>query len=105
MYVVHVFVQVLPEYTDAFKEATVENARESLNEPGVVRFDVLQQGDDPARFVLAEVYRTPNDAKLHKATNHYLKWRYAVAPMMEEPRTSVKFSNVFPDEKGWDGAG
>jgi len=96
--VVHVHVQVKPEGVAAFKEATLANARQSLREPGVLRFDVLQQPDDATRFVLVEVYRDAAAADAHKATQHYPVWRDAVAPMMAEPRHSVKFNQVFPDE-------
>ena len=102
MYIVHVIIQVKPEYIDDFITATVENARNSINEPGIARFDIIQQQDDPSRFVLVEVYRTPDDPARHKETAHYQKWRDAVADMMAEPRTSIKYTNVFPDEKGWD---
>ena len=78
------------------------NARSSVQEPGVARFDVLQQLDDPARFVLVEVYRTADDPARHKETAHYAAWRDAVAPMMAEPRGAVKYSNLFPGEAGWD---
>ena len=98
MLVVHVHVHVKPECVEAFKQATLANARESLKEPGVARFDVIQQQDEPMRFVLVEVYRDANAAAAHKETKHYPVWRDAVAPMMAEPRSSVKFSNVFPDE-------
>jgi autoinducer 2-degrading protein len=101
MLVVHVFVRVKPNQVNAFRAASVENARDSVLEPGVARFDVIQQQDDPTRFVLVEVYRTPEDAGRHKETTHYKKWRDTVAEMMAEPRTSVKYSNVFPDEQGW----
>jgi len=101
MFIVHVFVHVKPQCVDAFKAACLENARNSLRELGVARFDVIQQQDDPARFVLVEVYRTPADAAKHKETAHYPKWRDAVADMMAETRTSLKYANVFPDEKGW----
>jgi len=101
MFIVHVFVHVKPECAEAFMTATIENAQNSLKEPGVARFDVLRQQDDPARFVLVEVYRTPGDAGLHKETTHYKKWRDTVADMMAEPRSSVKYINIFPDEKGW----
>lgn len=101
MLVVHVFVQVKHDKIDAFKTATAENAHNSVLEPGIARFDVLQQADDPASFVLVEVYRTPGDAALHKETRHYQVWRDTVAPMMAVPRTSVKYSNVFPDDNGW----
>jgi quinol monooxygenase YgiN len=98
MLVVHVHVRVKPECVEAFKQATLANARESLKEPGVVRFDVVQQQDDPARFVLVEVYRDANAAATHKETRHYPVWRDAVAPMMSEPRFSVKFNNLFPED-------
>ncbi len=102
MFIVHVFVHVKPEQVEGFRNATLENARNSIQEPGIARFDVIQQQDDPTRFVLVEVYRTPDDPARHKETTHYQKWRDAVADMMAEPRTSVKYTNVFPDEQGWD---
>ena len=101
MLVVHVHVHVKPDCIEAFKEASVENARNSVQEPGVARFDVIQQLDDPARFVLVEVYRTDDDPARHKETAHYQKWRDAVADMMAEPRQSTKFANCFPDDAGW----
>jgi quinol monooxygenase YgiN len=96
MLIVHVHVHVKSECVSAFKEATLVNARESLKEPGVARFDIIQQQDNPTRFVLVEVYRDANAATAHKETTHYPTWRDAVAPMMAEPRSSVKYSNVFP---------
>jgi quinol monooxygenase YgiN len=101
MLVVHVHVRVKPEHIESFKQATLANARESLKEPGIARFDVVQQQDDPARFVLVEVYRDAGAAAAHKETKHYPVWRDAVAPMMAEPRFSVKFNNFFPDDKNW----
>ncbi|MCX7827140.1 MAG: antibiotic biosynthesis monooxygenase [Verrucomicrobiae bacterium] len=101
MLIVHVHVHVKPECVEAFKQASIENARNSLQEPGIARFDVCQQTDDPTRFVLVEVYRTPDAPAKHKETAHYAKWRDAVAPMMAEPRTSVKFSNVAPPDAEW----
>ncbi|NLC56099.1 MAG: antibiotic biosynthesis monooxygenase [Armatimonadetes bacterium] len=101
MFIVHVQVQVKPECVESFKQATVENARNSVQEPGVARFDVVQQIDDPTRFVLVEVYRTPEDANKHKETTHYQTWRDTVADMMAEPRASRKFVNVFPEDRGW----
>ena len=101
MLVVHVYVHVKPEFIQAFKEATSENARNSVQEPGIARFDVLEQLDDPARFVLVEVYRTPQDPARHKETAHYQAWRDTVAKMMAEPRHSVKYANVFPGDDGW----
>ena len=102
MLVVHVFVHVKPDQLEAFETATLENARNSIREPGVARFDIIRQQDDPARFVLVEVYRTSEDPARHKETAHYQKWRDTVAGMMAEPRTSVKYTNVFPNEQGWD---
>ena len=101
MLIVHVHVHVKPECVEAFKVATMENARRSLLEPGVARFDVVQQQDDPTRFVLVEAYRTPQAPAAHKETAHYARWRDAVASMMAEPRTSVKYANVLPDDAGW----
>ena len=101
MHIVHVLVHVKPEHIEAFKVAALANARSSVQEPGVARFDVLQQMDDPARFVLVEVYRTAADPARHKETAHYAAWRDAVAPMMAEPRGALKYHNVFPDEDGW----
>ena len=102
MFIAHVFVHVKPDQVEAFQAATLENARNSVREPGIARFDVIQQQDDPARFLLVEVYRTPDDPARHKETAHYQKWRDTVADMMAEPRTSIKYTNVFPDEQGWD---
>lgn len=96
MLVVHVHVHVKPEAVEAFKTATLANAHASLREPGIARFDIMQQADDPTRFVLVEAYRTATAPAAHKETAHYAAWRDGVAPMMAEPRTSVKFANVFP---------
>ncbi len=101
MLIVHVHAHVKAEFIEAFKAATAENARNSVKEPGIARFDVIQQADDPARFVLVEVYRTAEAPAQHKETAHYQVWRDKVADMMAEPRTSVKYSNVFPGEAGW----
>jgi quinol monooxygenase YgiN len=98
MLVVHVQVQVKPEYIEAFKQATIANARESLREAGVARFDCVQQQDDPARFVLVEAYRTPEAPLAHKETPHYQAWRDAVAHMMANPRSSTKFTNLYPED-------
>ncbi|HKG92032.1 MAG TPA: putative quinol monooxygenase [Gemmatimonadaceae bacterium] len=103
MLIVHVFVHVKPDSVQAFTAATLDNARHSLREPGVVRFDVVQQEDDPTRFVLVEIYRTPEDPARHKQTAHYAAWRDAVEPMMAEPRRSVKYRPVAPEsEAGWE---
>ena len=99
--IVQVHVHVIPECVEAFRLATLENAKNSVQEPGVARFDVLQQQEDPTRFVLVEVYRTPDDPAKHKETAHYRTWRDAVADLMAEPRNSVKYNNVFPEDAGW----
>jgi autoinducer 2-degrading protein len=101
MFIVHVFVHVKPDQIEAFKKAAIENGRASIQEPGVGRFDVIQQADDDTRFVLVEVYRTPADSDRHKETAHYRLWRDTVAGMMAEPRSSIKYRNLFPDETGW----
>ena len=101
MFIVHVHVHVKPEGVEAFKTATQRNARFSLLELGVLRFEVLQQTDDPTKFVLVEVYRDAAAAAAHKETAHYPVWRDTVAPMLAEPRTSVKFSKVYPDDGSW----
>ena len=101
MFIVHVHVKVKPECLEAFRQATIENAQNSLQEPGIARFDVVQQRDDPSRFVLVEVYRTDAAAVAHKETAHYKAWRDAVAGMMAEPRSSVKYDNIFPGTLGW----
>jgi len=99
--VVHVHVHVKPDAVEAFRAASIENARESLREAGVARFDVIQSTEDPTRFVLVEVYRAPDAPAAHKATAHYARWRDAVADLMAEPRTSAKYVNVAPEDSGW----
>jgi (4S)-4-hydroxy-5-phosphonooxypentane-2,3-dione isomerase len=101
MLVVHVHVYVLPEVVDAFKAATIENARNSVQEPGIARFDVIQDNDDPTHFVLNEVYRSQAATVAHKETAHYALWRDTVAPMMAKPRTAVRFANVYPADEDW----
>lgn len=101
MHIVHVFVHVKTECIEAFQVATLANARASLLEPGVARFDVIQQADAPTRFVLVEVYRTPADQAAHRETAHYAMWRDTVAPMMAEPRSATKFRNLFPADDAW----
>ncbi len=101
MNIVHVHVHVKPEMVDAFKEATIENASHSVKEEGIERFDVIQQNDDPTRFILVEVYKTDKASFAHKETAHYLKWRDAVADMMAEPRQGIKYSNIYPKDSDW----
>ena len=101
MFIVHVFVHVKLDKVEEFKSASMENASNSVKEPGIARFDVIQQRDDPSRFVLVEVYRTADDPARHKETQHYQKWRDTVEDMMAEPRRAIKYQNIFPDESGW----
>ncbi len=101
MLVVLVQAQVKPDCVDSFRQATAENARASLQEPGVARFDVIQQVDDPSRFILIEVYRHTEATLRHKETAHYQKWRDTVAPMMAAPRASIKYVNVYPEDGAW----
>ena len=101
MFIVHVFVHVKLDKVDGFKSASMENASKSVKEPGVARFDVIQQQDDPSRFVLVEVYRTADDPARHKETQHYQTWRDKVEDMMAEPRQAIKYHNIFPDDNGW----
>ncbi len=101
MLIVHVHVQVKPESVAEFRQATIENARNSVQEPGIARFDVVQQQDNETNFVLVEVYRTPDAAAAHRETAHYAKWRDTVADMMAQPRQRTTFNTVFPDPQGW----
>ncbi|WP_434046000.1 MULTISPECIES: putative quinol monooxygenase [Sorangium] len=101
LFIVHVHVHVKPERVDAFRQATIENARESVKEPGIARFDVGQDLDDSTRFVLVEVYRNKEAPAAHKETEHYKRWRDTVADMMAEARTSRKYVNVSPDDAGY----
>ena len=101
MLIVEVFIHVKPDQIDTFKRVTLENAQNSLQEPGVARFDVLQQEDDPTRFVLFEVYLSAEANNAHRETEHYKKWAEVAPPLMVEPRTRTRYVNVFPDESGW----
>jgi (4S)-4-hydroxy-5-phosphonooxypentane-2,3-dione isomerase len=98
MLVVCVYIHVRPEQREAFVRASAENARNTIEEPGNLRFDVLQQADDPNRFVLYEVYCDESGAKAHKATPHYARWAEAVAPWMAELRQSVTYESLFPEK-------
>ena len=101
MLIVHVLVRVKPESVAEFRQATIENARSSAQEAGIARFDVVEQQDDATRFVLVEVYRSPEAVTAHRETAHYAKWRDAVAPMMAEARQRTEYNAVFPDAEGW----
>jgi quinol monooxygenase YgiN len=99
--VVHVHARVKPDAIEAFRAASIDNARASVQEPGVARFDIVQSTEDPTRFVLVEVYRTADAPAAHKATAHYARWRDAVADLMAEPRTSARYVNVAPADADW----
>ena len=101
MYIVHVDIRVKPEFVEPFIEATLDNASNSVQEPGVVRFDFVQQADDPTRFRLVEIYHAPADADSHKQTAHYLRWRDTVVDMMAEPRVGTKYANILPTDTAW----
>jgi (4S)-4-hydroxy-5-phosphonooxypentane-2,3-dione isomerase len=101
MFIVIVHLHVKPEKIEAFKEATLENARNSLQEPGIVRFDLLQQSDDATRFVLHEVYRDESAPAKHRETAHYNAWVQKVPDLLAEPRTRATFHNVFPSDQNW----
>jgi quinol monooxygenase YgiN len=101
MLILHVNIHVKPECLDAFRAATIENARNSAQEPGIARFDFLQHSDDPNRFALWEVYRTEEAVAAHKQTAHYAAWVEAVADMFAEPRTRTFYRNVFPADEAW----
>lgn len=102
MLIVHVHVRVRPDAVEPFLAASLENARNSVQEPGVVRFDVVQQEDDPTRFLLLEIYRGAADPARHKETAHYAAWRDAVESMMAEPRRAVRYRALFPADERWE---
>lgn len=101
MLIVHVHVNVKSQFIEAFKQATIENATNSVKESGIARFDVIQQTDDPTKFILVEVYKTAEASAAHKETAHYAHWRDTVAEMMAEPRQGIKYSNIFPEDTDW----
>jgi (4S)-4-hydroxy-5-phosphonooxypentane-2,3-dione isomerase len=101
MHIVHVHVHVKPEFIEVFKQATIENAEKSIQEAGIARFDVIQETDDPTKFVLAEAYKTADAPGLHKETAHYKRWRDTVMKMMAEPRQGIRYTNLFPEDANW----
>jgi (4S)-4-hydroxy-5-phosphonooxypentane-2,3-dione isomerase len=101
MFIAEIQVHVKPESVAEFTQATLENAHSSIQEPGIARFDVMQQQDDATRFVLIEVYHSPDAVAAHRATAHYAKWRDLVEPMMAEPRQRALYNPVFPDPEAW----
>lgn len=101
MLIVHVQIHVKPDFVEAFRRSTIANARQSVKEPGIARFDLLQQADDPTRFILEEAYVDAGAPSKHRETEHYLTWRNTVAEMMAEPRVRVEYANIFPGDEGW----
>ena len=101
MQIVLVHVHVKPEFVEAFQQASIQNARDSVKEPGIARFDVIQQADDPTRFILVEIYRSAEANAAHKGTAHYAEWRDTVAGMMAEPRQGIPYTNIFPTDENW----
>lgn len=101
MQIVLVHVHVKPGFIEAFKQASLENASNSVKEAGIARFDVIQQVEDPARFILVEVYKTAEAPAAHKETKHYALWRDTVTEMMAEPRQGIKYTNIFPTDENW----
>ncbi len=101
MLIVLVHVHVKPEFVEAFKQATIENASNSVKEPGIARFDVIQKDDDRTQFILVEIYKTAEAPAAHKETAHYAKWRDTVAEMMAEPRQGIKYRDIFPTDENW----
>ncbi|HUE99736.1 MAG TPA: antibiotic biosynthesis monooxygenase [Anaerolineales bacterium] len=101
MQIVHVHVNVKPEFIEAFKQAALENASNSVKEAGIARFDVIQQRDDPTKFILVEVYKTAEAPAAHKETAHYRRWSNTVMKMMAEPRQGIKYVYVFPEDATW----
>ena len=101
MQIVLVHVHVKPEFVEAFRQASIENASNSVQEAGIARFDVIQQADDSTRFILVEVYKTAEAPSAHKETAHYLRWRDTVTEMMAEPRQGIKYTNIFPTDENW----
>ena len=101
MHIVVVEIHVKPEKVEDFMSASLLNGQNSVREPGIDRFDILQQKADPTRFILYEVYQSPADADLHKLTDHYLKWKEMVADMMAEPRHGMPYVNLFPEDSDW----
>jgi (4S)-4-hydroxy-5-phosphonooxypentane-2,3-dione isomerase len=101
MHIALVHVHVKADAVEGFKQAILENARGSITEAGVVRFDILQQAEDPTRFTLVEVYKSPQDQEKHRETKHYLQWRDQVAEMMAEPRQATRYVNLYPEDGSW----
>lgn len=95
---VHVFISVKEEYISQFKEATVENARNSFEEPGVVRFELMQQQDAPSEFVLEEIYISSDDQLKHRETDHYIKWKETTTAMIAKAYTIKYYNSIWPEK-------
>jgi (4S)-4-hydroxy-5-phosphonooxypentane-2,3-dione isomerase len=98
MHILHVHLKVKPERIDDFIAATIENAKASLQEPGCVRFDVIQEAEDPARFVLVEIYRDQAGHAAHRESPHYNAWAERAPDMLAEPRSRTVYRNVYPGD-------
>jgi (4S)-4-hydroxy-5-phosphonooxypentane-2,3-dione isomerase len=101
MIIVHVFIKIKPDMIEPFKAATLKNAQNSVKEPGILRFDFMQQEDAPLSFLLVEVYKDSIAVAQHKETSHYAEWRQGAEHMIAEPRKSIKYVNIFPEDKEW----
>ncbi len=101
MLVAIINAHVKPGDIERFRTATLDNASNSIQEAGVIRFDVYQQTDDPSRFTLVEIYKTEDDPARHRETAHYMRWRDSVADMMAEPRARTTYQVVYPPEAEW----
>jgi quinol monooxygenase YgiN len=101
MIILHVYLHVKPELVNEFREANIRNAACSVREPGILRFDVLQQEDDPSRFLLVEIYKNEKAMLAHKETSHYAEWVKTAEPMLSQPRTRTVYKNMFPEDSKW----
>lgn len=99
MVIVHVFIKIKPDMLEPFKAMTLKNAQSSIKEPGILRFDFMQQEDDPLSFLLVEVYKDSNAVAQHKETSHYAEWRQSAEHVIAEPRKNIKYVNIFPEDK------
>jgi (4S)-4-hydroxy-5-phosphonooxypentane-2,3-dione isomerase len=101
MHIVHVQIKVKSEYINQFCEATIENAKNSIHEEGIMQFDFIKNIDEPDQFVLVEIYRSTSDQLAHRETQHYKVWKNLVADMMAEPRKGIVYQNIYPGDEGW----
>ena len=101
MVIVHVFIKIKPGTIEPFKAATLKNAQNSIKEPGILRFDFMQQEDDPLSFLIVEVYKDNNAVAQHKETAHYAEWRQSAEHLIAEPRKRIQYINIFPEEREW----